>query len=356
MPALAIAEELASVAPGCEVGLAIGRRPGELSWVADWRGPLRRLFAGPMPFGWRPFLAARSAAACGLGTLQALIWWGRWRPAVVMAFGGYVSVPAGLAAALLGVPYIVHVIDVRPSRAARVLARKARLVTVNYPETAEAFAGKRVEVIGQPVRRRLFSASRAEALEKLQLAAQRPTLLVMGGSQGARTINYAAVQAAPRLLMESDVQVLHLAGQADYEDLRRQLQEAGICGARYKLLPYLKEMQWALAVADLAVSRCGANSLAELALAGVPLIMVPYRFAGGHQHDNALPLQRAGAGVIVEDAALSGERLAQVVLELLNDPQRRAAMRGAARRWARPDAARRAAELILEVAKEAASS
>ncbi|MBC7286946.1 MAG: hypothetical protein H5T86_02665, partial [Armatimonadetes bacterium] len=125
---------------------------------------------------------------------------------------------------------------------------------------------------------------------------------------------------------------------------------ASVPAERWKVLPFLSQKHWALALADLAVTRAGANGLAELAAAGVPMIMVPYPYAGGHQMYNARPIEQAGAGVIIEDKDLTGERLAGAVLEMVADQGRLRAMAAAARQWARPDAARRVAQLVSEVA------
>jgi len=351
-PALAVAHELQQGWPDSQAWLATGRKPIEQEWTRDVQPPPKRLHSAPMPYGLRPAGVARALGAAALGTVEALLWWLKWRPDVMLTFGGYTSVPAVLAARVLACPYVCHAADAKPDRAARKLGGRARLVTVNYPESAEAFAGVRVEVIGQPVRPWLFSASRQEAAQALGLSPQRTTLVVMGGSQGARRLNQAAVGAAPKLLDHDELQVLHMTGRLDYEEVTRRLEGQGVPEERYRAMAFLPQVEWALALADLALTRCGANSLAELAVAGAAMILVPYPHAGGHQRYNALPLQEAGAGIIVEDEEMTPDRLAQEVGALMGDEPRRRAMGEAARAWARPDAARRLAEILMRIAGE----
>lgn len=349
-PALAVAQALGAAGEDVQPWLAIGRKPVESEWARGVEPPPVRLTAAPMPYGFNPLGLARAGGAAALGALQAMAWWRRWRPDAMLAMGGYVSVPAVLAARLLVVPYACHVSDALPDRSARRLAGHARLVTVNYAEAAASFPGARVEVTGQPVRPWLLGASREEASSELGLRPERTTLVIMGGSQGARTLNRAAVAAAGRLMREGELQVLHLVGSLDYEEVSHGLQAAGVPGERYRALAFLQQMQWALALADVAVTRCGANSLAEFAAAGAPMVMVPYPHAGGHQRLNAEPLRQAGAGVIVEDGDLTGDRLAEEVLAISEDQARRQEMAAAARGWARPEAADHVARLLLELA------
>ncbi len=349
-PAIAVAAELKQLVPN-PVQLIVARRRRDRQWADGATCPVRQVFAAPFPYGLRPLALMRAAAAGAAGLAQSLAWALGNRPAAALLFGGYVSVPPGLAARLLSVRIVLHVADALPDRTSRVLARWARAVTVNYPEAAEHFGGCEVIVTGQPIRPWLLGADRAEACRRLGLSPDRPTLLVMGGSQGARSINLAMAGAAPAILDQTPLQVIHLCGARDYEALREQLSPALESG-RYKLIAFLREMQWALAAADLAVTRAGANGLAELAAAGVAMIAVPYPHAGGHQLYNALPLQRAGAAVILRDEELTADRLAQQICALAGNRSRLERMQAAARRWARPDAARAVAEVVASRLRE----
>lgn len=350
-PALAVAHELKRLRPAVQPWLAIGRKRAEAEWAAEAELMPVRLFAAPMPYGFRPVALLRAAVAATAGTVQAWLWWTGWRPAVVLTFGGYVSVPAALAARHKRIPYIFHASDCLPDRSARLLGRHAVLITVNYAESAEHFEGVPVEIVGQPIRPWLLGADRQEAARNLALDPARPTVLVMGGSQGARSINYAAINAAKAILDGSEAQILHLCGNLDYDDLSQICVTEELPVERYRLLAFLREMQWALALADVAVTRAGANGLAELAAAGIPSIMVPYPHAGAHQQHNAEPLAKVGAGTIIADEELDGDRLAGEVLAILGNEARRQQMAQAARQWARPDAAAKVAQLILRIAE-----
>jgi UDP-N-acetylglucosamine--N-acetylmuramyl-(pentapeptide) pyrophosphoryl-undecaprenol N-acetylglucosamine transferase len=358
-PALAVAHELRQAREGVTTCLGIGRKPIEMEWALE-REELADLFpvrlhAAPAPYGCNPFGWAKAAIAAGLGTAEAWMWWTGWQPTAALMFGGYVSVPAAIAARARKIPYLFHSADALPDRSARTLAEKAALVTVNYAEAADKYGtGVRVEVTGQPVRPWLLGGDRKEAAKSLGLDAAKRTVLVVGGSQGARSVNRAAIEAAKTLLADEGTQMLHLCGMKDYEELVDRADEEGLPVERYRVLAFLREVEWALALADVAVTRAGANGMAELAAAGVAMIVVPYPHAGGHQRLNALPLKEAGGGVIVEDEDLSGERLADEVGRLLADDGARRSMGEAARRWVKPDAARRVAELVLQVADESA--
>jgi UDP-N-acetylglucosamine--N-acetylmuramyl-(pentapeptide) pyrophosphoryl-undecaprenol N-acetylglucosamine transferase len=358
-PALAVAQGLRQAREDVATCLGVGRKAVEVEWAMERadQGDLFpvRLHAAPAPYGCNPFGWAKAAIAAGLGTAEAWMWWTGWKPAAALMFGGYVSVPAALAARGKKIPYLFHSADALPDRSARALAEKAALVTVNYAEAADKYGeGVRVEVTGQPVRPWLLGFDRKEAAANLGLDAEKKTVLIVGGSQGARSVNYAAVEAAKTLLADEGTQMLHLCGQRDYEDLQERSADEDLPVERYRLLAFLREVEWALALADVAVTRAGANGMAELAVAGVPMILAPYPHAGGHQRLNALPLKEAGGGVIVEDEDLSGERLADEVGRLLADDGARRSMGEAARAWAKPDAAQRVAELVLQVADESA--
>jgi UDP-N-acetylglucosamine--N-acetylmuramyl-(pentapeptide) pyrophosphoryl-undecaprenol N-acetylglucosamine transferase len=188
------------------------------------------------------------------------------------------------------------------------------------------------------------------AAEFLRLDAARPTVLVVGGSRGAHSLNLAGADAAARLAAERGIQFVILSGGADRAEVERRV--SGVA-ARVRVLEYLDEMHFAYGLADVAVARAGASSVFELALFGVPAVFVPYPFAAdAHQEHNAEPLVRAGGALIVRDAELTGERLAAAIDSLLAAPERRRAMAEAMRAWSTPDAADRAADAILEVAKK----
>ncbi|MGY1827807.1 undecaprenyldiphospho-muramoylpentapeptide beta-N-acetylglucosaminyltransferase [Blastococcus sp. SYSU DS0541] len=264
---------------------------------------------------------------------------------VVVGFGGYVALPAYLAARRAGIPTVVHEQNALPGLANRVGARLAARVAVTSPGTPL----HRGEHVGMPLRRAISTldraARRAEARAEFGLDPDRPTLLVFGGSQGAASLNRAAVAAAGALT-EAGVQVLHARGPKN-TDVAVPARAAG--QAPYVVVDYLERMDLAYAAADLALCRSGAVTVAELSAVGLPAAFVPLPIGNGEQRRNALPVIEAGGGLLVEDADLDAAWISDTLLPLLTDP---AALAGLARHAAAagvPDADERLADIVCEV-------
>ncbi len=263
---------------------------------------------------------------------------------VVVGFGGYVALPAYLAARGR-LPIVVHEANARAGLANKVGARFAERVAAAVPGSGLP----RAEVIGIPLRRAISSLDRAglraPAREHFGLHPDAPTLLVTGGSQGARSLN-TAVAGAAAALAAAGVGVLHAHGP------RNSVQVSAILGAPpYVALPYLERMDLALAAADLAVCRAGALTVAELSAVGLPALYVPLPHGNGEQALNAAPVVEAGGGVLVPDAELTSSRLAEEVTRVLTDPRRLATMTAAARVAGHPDADDVLARIVLEVTR-----
>lgn len=271
------------------------------------------------------------------------------RPAAIFTTGGYVSIPTLLAAWLLRIPSVLWDGNVVPGRSVRLVARLATVVTVSHTETAEALGQPRTFVTGTPIR----PAGGVDVDEARDRFGGRPgerILLVFGGSQAVRRFNDAVLAALPRLLPR--VRVVHVTGDAGYGPAlaARELLPADLRD-RYRPFPFLvDDMEAALAAADLAIVRAGASTLAEAAAFALPLVIVPYPHAAGHQRRNAEAYAGTGAAVLVEDEALDADRLV-VLAGLLSDPARHARMSAAARELARPNAAAAIADLVLAVAR-----
>lgn len=308
--------------------------------------PFQAVRAGPLRVR-SPWGFARGLLNLALGAWQALRILGRFRPDVVFATGGYASVPVGLAARLRGRPLVVYLPDVRPGWAVRLLARLAtRIATTAEASLAELPPGK-ATAVGYPVREDFWPARREEARRALGLDPGSRVLLVSGASQGAHSLNQAVADHLDELL---DIcEVVHLSGRADeawLAGLRDALPEER--RRRYHLYGFLHEMAQAMVAADLAVMRAGASVLGELPAAGLPAILVPGVYEGWDQSPNARYLEGRGAAVMLPNDEL--DRLPALVRELLADDTRLAAMAEAARRLARPDAARDIARIVIEVA------
>jgi UDP-N-acetylglucosamine--N-acetylmuramyl-(pentapeptide) pyrophosphoryl-undecaprenol N-acetylglucosamine transferase len=273
-------------------------------------------------------VAAAAPAAC-LRIIE------RRSPDVVLGGGGYVAGPMVLAAWLRRVPAALTEADAHLGLANRLAAPFARRVFLALPVRA----GGKYVAVGRPVPARSRAVPRAEARERLGLPAGEPVVLVFGGSLGSRLLNELAVDA----WADSGPAVVHLSGERDYAELRPRVTRDD-----YVLLPFLDEVGVAYGAADLAVARAG-GSVWELAAAGLPAVLVPGEFAtGGHQEKNARAFERAGGAVVVHER--DAARVPQLVAELLGDPQRLHAMSEAMRAAAKPDAAERIADELVELA------
>lgn len=274
-----------------------------------------------------------------------------FRPDAVFVTGGFVAAPVVWAAWRLGIPVLIYLPDIEPGVAIRRLSRFASKVAVSFPEVAQHFPGKAV-VTGYPVRPEfvIAAAQRDAARRALGLLADLPVLLVFGGSRGARSINQALAAVLPELLPHC--QIVHISGAADWplvQERARNLPEE--LQVRYHPYAYLHaEMAQATAAADLVVARAGASTLGEFPVMGLPSILIPYPYSGQHQDVNADYLADRGAAVKLADSRI-GTDLLPTALGLLQDLERRAAMREAARSLAQPQAAGNIAHVLVELAE-----
>jgi UDP-N-acetylglucosamine--N-acetylmuramyl-(pentapeptide) pyrophosphoryl-undecaprenol N-acetylglucosamine transferase len=346
-----VAEELQVADPEAVVRFIGARGRIDATLLADRDLPHDLIDAKPMPYG---LSAEALSGITGLvrGVLQSRRIIRDFGPDVIFSTGGYVGAAAGIAARWQRVPMVLHASDVMPDRSNRLLVRWAEVVTCVSPAAAEVF-GDVATVTGHPIRREVAEATAEDGVRELGLAPDLPTLLVTGGSQGARSLNNAVIEALPALLDELGLQIVHLSGSLDHRRLREQAAEMGD-PEQYHLIEHLPNVGPALAAADLAVTRAGAASLAEACLHGLPMIVVPYPHAGGHQRLNAEPLAEDGAAVVTEDEAFNSQSLLATVQRLLNDDERRREMADAALAAASPGAAADVADIVLEVAETAA--
>ena len=299
-----------------------------------------------------PLRAARAGfeALGAVGAARRLL---RERDAdVVMGGGGYVAGPAGLAAALSGTPLVLTEADSHLGLANRLLARRARRVCLAFP--IEGRGDERYLVTGRPVPAEILAADREAARRRFEIAPGARCLFVVGGSQGARSLNFAAVEAFAER-DGRDFEVLHLSGHRDHEGLARRLAAAPHRDG-YRLIAYdpagLGDF---LAAADLVLGRSG-GSIFEFTAAGRPAILVPYPYAtAAHQSANAAWMERVGAATVVDDSELGGEvgaeRLRAEVAGILGDAGRLQSMASASHALAMPEAARRIADEVLAAAR-----
>lgn len=263
-------------------------------------------------------------------------------PDLVIGVGGYSSGPVVLIAALMGIPTMIAEQNALPGFTNRMLARVVDAAAVSFEEAARFFTGRGrlVEVTGNPVRAEFFTIPARE-----QSAV--PHLLITGGSQGARAINEAMIAALPRLRAAGLALTLtHQTGTADFERVREAYQLVGTTEIRAEVSPFLDRMVGQFERADLVICRAGATTVAELAAAGRPALLIPFpQAADDHQRRNAEAVERAGGGRMILQAELTGERLAAELTTLLADPARLRLMAGSIRRLSHPEAAARLVDL-----------
>jgi UDP-N-acetylglucosamine--N-acetylmuramyl-(pentapeptide) pyrophosphoryl-undecaprenol N-acetylglucosamine transferase len=349
-PAMAVADALTALDPDVRI-TALGTQRGLETRLVPERGYHLELIT-PVPLPRKPSgdlmrlpLRVRQAVRQTRAVLDDV------DADVVIGFGGYVALPAYLAARggplrRRRVPVVVHEANARAGWANRVGARSAQRVLSAVPDPGL----RRVEVVGVPVRAAITSldrmALRAEARAHFGFTDDARVLLVFGGSQGAQRINQA-VAAAAKDLAVAGISVLHAHGPKNTLDLR----EPADGDPAYVAVPYLDRMDLAYAAADLAVCRSGAMTVAEVTDVGLPAVYVPLPIGNGEQRLNALPVVTSGGGLIVDDADLTPPFVAATVTSLLSDAGRLQAMTAAAALAGHRDAAQRVAEVALDVAR-----
>ncbi|MGE0132136.1 MAG: undecaprenyldiphospho-muramoylpentapeptide beta-N-acetylglucosaminyltransferase [Blastocatellales bacterium] len=262
------------------------------------------------------------------------------RPDVVIGVGGYASGPVVLMAALMDVPTLVAEQNAMPGFTNRVLSRFVKAAAVSFEEAREFF-GEKAEITGNPVRADFFGVPVKHPNGVIHV-------LITGGSQGARAINEAMIGALPLLAEEKDrLSFAHQTGENDFYRVRDAFENSGI---NAEVKPFIEKMVDEFARADLVISRAGATTVAELAAAGKPAIMIPFPFAADdHQRKNAEAIERAGAGRMILQAELTHERLAKELLWLVRDPQQLNRMAEASRSLGHPDAAKRVVDLAMRI-------
>jgi UDP-N-acetylglucosamine--N-acetylmuramyl-(pentapeptide) pyrophosphoryl-undecaprenol N-acetylglucosamine transferase len=346
-PALALADAVRRLRPDATV-TALGTERGLETTLVPKRGYALELVP-PVPLPRKP---SKDLAALPWRVLRSVR---RTRQVlrrvdadVVVGFGGYVALPAYLASWLPGsrVPVVVHEANASAGIANKVGARHAAAVAAAVPGS-----GLDGPVIGMPLRRAITTldrgALRAKARAHFGLDPDAPTLLVFGGSQGARSLN-EAVAGAAGALGRAGIGVLHAHGPKNTVDVET------VPGAPpYVTVPYLERMDLAYAAADVAVCRAGAMTVAEVSAVGLPAIYVPLPHGNGEQRLNALPVVEHGGGELVEDADLTPERVAELVVPLLTSGERLSAMSAAARRTGHADADETLARMVLDVVGDA---
>lgn len=292
-----------------------------------------------------------------LGTISALFTLFRLYPDVVMSKGGYGSVPTVLAARLLRIPVIIHESDAKPGRANLLAAKWAAKIAISFESAAKFFPEKvqnKIARTGIPIRKALMRVEAEGARQYLGLEQSVPTVLILGGSQGAANINEIVLLALPDLV--SLANIIHQTGQMNFKNVQ---EIAGVAlmknqnASRYHPFSYLDEvsMQRSASVADIIVSRAGANSIAEIGLWKKPAILIPIPESVSHdQRTNAYGYARTGAAIVLEEGNLTPHLLVSEIKRIINDPELMKKMSVSAHGFTDPDASRILASEILSIA------
>ncbi|TMF86075.1 MAG: undecaprenyldiphospho-muramoylpentapeptide beta-N-acetylglucosaminyltransferase [Chloroflexi bacterium] len=341
-PAIAVAQALSQSEPDSTL-LYVGRHGGIEEQVVPRSGlafktivaakldmeQLWRNWSVPFIVPWALLQSARIVRA--------------FQPDVVLGTGGYVSAPLVLSAAAFRVPVVLQEQNALPGRTTRLLSHVARVVATAYPESARYLHATSV-VTGTPVRKEFWQ-------RRTDFPTHPGRLLILGGSQGAHRINEAVAAALPELVGRLGLDVSHQTGQRDFNQMEALKVNLGPPGSRYHPFAFDEDLGPRVHNADLVLSRAGAGAISEVSAVGIPMLLVPGPFAGGHQRLNVEPYEAAGAAVTIPDAECDGPRLVREVSEIVHDPVRYSKMVGAMGSLGRPHAAEQVAALITRITR-----
>lgn len=353
-PAVAIGQAIRQEWSGAEI-LYLGTKQGLENKIVpeagfpltliDVEGWQRKVSLQAVKAGWKALRAFSTAKKIIRG----------FSPQLVIGTGGYVCLPVIWAASRLRIPTLLHEQNALPGLTNRLLAGRVDKTMLTFAAAQQYFPAKaqdKLQVTGLPVRPAILQVTREAGLRFFGLAPEKLTLVSVGGSRGARTINQAMLAVCRKYAGDPGVQIIHLTGQSGYDEFTAELQAVGINWnntGNLIIKPYLPEMEFALACADLCVARCGAAFLAEMTVRGIPGILIPYPYAAeNHQEHNARDLVDQGAAELILDRDLNGEILLAKVEELLQQKEKRQLMAANSLRAGKPEAM----ENILKIIRQ----
>jgi len=346
-PAVAVAEKLREKYPSARLWLVTSRKGAE--FCARFPESLFEgifylpNFPSPAGFSWGTFSFVLKLAAAFTASLRIVR---KIRPSAVFGFGSYVSFPGVMAGRLLKIPVIIHEQNRVPGKATAWSLRYANTAAVSFPET---FSGRNLPdrvVTGLPLRRSLVQASKDRFERKDGF-----TLLVSGGSQGARMLNRKILEAFSLMDPEEKkrIAVIHITGKSGFEEVSRGYAERGL---KPEIYPFFEKMELLYVRADAAITRAGANTVFELALFGIPAILIPYPLAGGHQRENARYFEDRGAAICLEESSMGAEDLYRNLKILMQNVTQRRGMSEAMRDLAGSQAADQLADMAVKASEK----
>ncbi len=273
------------------------------------------------------------------------------KPSVVVGTGGYVCGPVLLAAILLGIPAVIQEQNAVPGLTNRILARWTKTIYLALETAGTHFLTEKTVVVGNPIRRTIGSIERnRETYDSLGLDPERKTVFVMGGSQGAQAINQNVREALDTLeSFHQQLQFVHQTGQTDYEAVKARYQTSSI---QHWVQPYFDPIETIYSIADLMVCRAGGMTIAEITACGIPAIFIPLPTAAGdHQRLNAQAIADAGGGVVLNQRTLTGSKLAEAIIKIIDDPEKHQQMAYRSRQLGNPHAGEEIAQSIFSFLK-----
>ncbi len=287
-----------------------------------------------------------------IATIISISYLKKLKPDVVFGTGGYVTGPVLFAAKVLNIPFVIHDPDAHPGIVNKFMSKWAAAVSISFEQAIKYLKSNNIILNGNPIRANFLQGSKEAALKELHLSQDRKTILVIGGSQGAQTINNALKDAAMHLINQ-EFQIVHQTGVKNFEKYVKELSENYpelVNNQFYIVEPFFNNMEILLNAADIAVSRAGSLSISELNLCGLPSILVPYPYAAAdHQRFNAKAMEEAGASIFLEDIECTGMKLEELILNVLNNPEKLEKMKNANKFLAKPCATKNIIKILKQV-------
>lgn len=287
-----------------------------------------------------------------LATLKSVGYILKYKPALVFGTGGYVSAPMLFAAVLTGTPAVIHECDAIPGKVSKLLAPYAKAVSVAFESSKDGLKSDKIQVNGNPIREEFLSTDRYNARQQWKLK-DRLTIMVMGGSQGAKKLNTVLVHSLKKLFKKYDIQIIHQTGLKNYDDTVKELKKVYpnyTENSQYIIRPYFKKMYLPMIASDIAVSRAGSLSISEICVSGLASILVPYPYAAAdHQRKNAREMEELGAALYLDDKECTAEAFMEKLEELINDTQKMIELQNNAKKLVKYNATKDIVEQIKNV-------
>ena len=285
-------------------------------------------------------------------TLKSVGYILKYKPSLVFGTGGYVSSPMLFAAVLTRTPIVIHECDAIPGKVSKLLAPYAKAVSVAFESSKDGLKSDKIQVNGNPIREEFLSTDRYNARKKWNLK-DRLTIMVMGGSQGAKKLNSVIVQNLKKLFKKYDIQIIHQTGLKNYDDTVKELKKVYpnyTENSQYIIRPYFKKMYLPMLASDIAVSRAGSLSISEICVSGLASILVPYPYAAAdHQRKNAKEMEELNAALYLDDKDCTPDALMEKLEELINDTQKMITLQNNAKKLVKKDATKNIVQQIKNV-------